>query len=42
MAFICASSRGSVVYIVEHVKRLFPALILSADGEHPKAVMPLR
>lgn len=40
LAFICASSRGIVVYIVEHMKRPFPALILSADGEHLKVVMP--
>lgn len=39
LAFVSAQSRGGGVYSVEHMKRLFPALILSADGEHSAIAM---
>lgn len=39
LTLISAQSRGGGVYSVEHMKRLFPALILSADGEHSAIAM---
>lgn len=40
LEFTSSQSRGIVVYIVQHRRRLFPALILSADGEHSAIFMP--
>lgn len=39
LVFVSAQNRGTIVYIIEHVERLFPALILSGESEHSTIVM---
>lgn len=40
LVFVNAQNRGIIIYITEHVERLFSALIVSAKGEHSTVVMP--